>query len=53
MEIIAAEPGMFVRVALLAAACAIVSVIFCETMHLSERAAEKLLPNAERWVPWW
>ena len=46
VETIAAEPGMFVRVALLAAVCAFVSVIFCETMHLSERAAEKLAPNA-------
>ena len=46
VEAIAAEPGMFVRVALLAAVCAFVSVIFCETMHLSERAAEKMAPNA-------
>ena len=46
LETLAAEPGMFIRVALLASVCALVSVIFCETMHLSEKAAEKWIPNA-------
>ena len=40
------EPFMLVRIAVLAAACAIVSVLFCETMHFTEKGVRMLLPNS-------
>ena len=39
--------GMTLRVALLAGACALVSVLFCETIHIAERVFQKRVPN-----PW-
>ena len=37
--------GMFLRVGVLAVLCALVSVLFCEGIHVAERAAKKVLPN--------
>ena len=42
------EAGMMVRVAVLAALCALVSVLFCHTIHLVEHLLEKWIPN--EWV---
>lgn len=47
---VAAPPlaaGMLLRVAGLAVLCALVSVLFCETIHFTEKQASKHLPN-----PW-
>lgn len=38
--------GGFVRVAVLAALCAVLSILFCELLHVSGRLAGKLLPNS-------
>ncbi len=43
----ALEVWMLVRVAVLAALCAAVSVLFCETIHFAERWMKRRLPN-----PW-
>ena len=43
----ALEPLMLLRVALLAVLCAFVSVLFCETIHMTEKAMAKWLPD-----PW-
>lgn len=43
----ALETWMLVRVAVLSALCAAVSVLFCETIHLTERRMKQSLPN-----PW-
>ena len=40
------EALIVVKVIALAIACALLSVLFCEIMHLSSRYAEKLLPNS-------
>ena len=37
--------GSFVKVAVLAALCAVLSVIFCELLHASSRLASKKIPN--------
>ena len=45
---VAAPPpslGLTLRVALFAALCALVSVLFCETVHASERLFKKYFPN--------
>ena len=42
------ETWMFLRVAVLAVLCALVSVLFCETIHFAEHQMKKWLPNA--WV---
>jgi len=42
------ETWMLVRVAALAVLCALVSVLFCEVIHLAEHQMKKRLPNA--WV---
>ncbi|MDD3347374.1 chloride channel protein [Oscillibacter sp.] len=42
------EAWMLVRVAGLAALCALVSVLFCSTLHFAERQMHRALPNA--WV---
>ena len=42
------EVGMMVRVAVFAVLCALVSVLFCRTIHLVERLLEKWIPN--EWV---
>lgn len=39
------HPVMLIRVCVLAALCAILSVIFCEVMHASGRFAEKVVKN--------
>ena len=39
------ELGVFLRVAVLAILCALVSMAFCSAMHWSERGAEKIFPN--------
>ena len=47
---VAAPPlttGMLLRVALLSALCALVSVLFCETIHFAEKKASRLVKN-----PW-
>ena len=41
------ETWMFVRVAVLAVLCALVSVLFCEMIHLAEHKVKQYLPN-----PW-
>ena len=48
VEMPALELWMVVRVAVLAALCALVSVLFCGTIHFAEREAKKRLPNA--WI---
>ena len=40
--------AMMARVAALAVLCALVSVLFCETLHLSERLMKRAFPNV--WV---
>lgn len=40
------QPAMVVRVCLLAALCALLSVLFCEFMHASAKLAAKVMPNA-------
>lgn len=45
VEAIPMSPSGFFLVAILAAACALISVVFCETMHYSERLAEHIAPN--------
>ena len=42
------EAWMLVRVAVLAVLCALVSVLFCETIHFAEHQMKRRLPNA--WV---
>lgn len=42
---IAYSTGGFVRVAVLAALCAVLSVLFCELLHATSRLAGKHLPN--------
>lgn len=42
----ALEAWMLVRVALLGAACALVSILFCRTIHFAEHQAAKRIPNA-------
>ena len=42
---LAVHPVMLVRVCVLAALCAVLSVIFCELMHASNRLAEKAVKN--------
>lgn len=44
----ALEPGMLVRTAVLAALCALVSLLFCNTLHFVENQLKRWLPNA--WV---
>ncbi len=44
----ALEPMMLVRVGLLAAACAMVSILFCSVIHFAEHEMKKWLPNA--WI---
>ena len=39
------QPAMVVRVCLLAALCALLSVLFCEFMHASAKLAAKVMPN--------
>ena len=39
------QPAMVVRVCLLAALCALLSVLFCELMHASAKLAAKVMPN--------
>ena len=39
------QPAMVVRVCLLAALCALLSVLFCEFMHASAKLAVKVMPN--------
>jgi len=41
------ETWMFMRVAVLAVLCALVSVLFCEVLHLAEHKVKRYLPN-----PW-
>ena len=41
------QTGMLLRVALLAALCALVSIVFCNTIHFAERQMQKRVPN-----PW-
>lgn len=41
----AVQPSMVVRVCLLAALCALLSVLFCEFMHASAKLAAKVMPN--------
>ena len=43
----ATEPVMMIRITLFAAACALLSVLFCEMIHAAERGMKKYLPN-----PW-
>lgn len=43
----ALAPGMLVRVALLSLLCALVSILFCDVMHLAEHELKHRLPN-----PW-
>lgn len=43
----AIEPFTFFRVAALAALCAVVSILFCNTIHAAEHQMKKWLPN-----PW-
>lgn len=38
--------GSFVSVAILAALCAVLSILFCELLHASGKLAGKLLPNS-------
>ena len=40
------EAWMLVRVAVLAALCAVVSILFCNTIHFAEHQLQKRLPNA-------
>ncbi|WP_455581712.1 chloride channel protein [Dysosmobacter sp.] len=40
------ETGMLLRVALLAALCAVVSILFCNTIHFAEHQLAKRIPNA-------
>ena len=47
VEAPALEPWMLVRVAVLAALCALVSVLFCTALHFAEHQMKKRLPN-----PW-
>lgn len=47
VEMPALEPWMLARVAVLAALCALVSVLFCETIHFAEHQMKRRLPN-----PW-
>ncbi len=47
VEMPALETWMLVRVAALAALCALVSVLFCNTIHFTERQMAKRVPN-----PW-
>ena len=44
----AVSVSMLLRVAVLAAFCGLLSVIFCEVLHLTEKQLHKLLPN--RWI---
>ena len=41
------EASMMLRVAILAALCALVSIVFCNGIHLAERQMQKRIPN-----PW-
>ncbi|SFP40009.1 H+/Cl-antiporter ClcA [Oscillibacter sp. PC13] len=41
------EAGMMTRVAILAALCALVSILFCNTIHFAEHQMQKHIPN-----PW-
>lgn len=47
VEMLELEIWMLVRVAVLAALCALVSVLFCSTIHFAEHQMKKRLPN-----PW-
>ena len=47
VEMPALETWMMVRVAVLAALCALVSVLFCNTIHFAEHQMAKRIPN-----PW-
>lgn len=42
------DSWMMVRVALLAALCALVSVLFCQTIHFAEHQMQKRIPNV--WI---
>lgn len=48
VEMPALEPMMLVRVAALAALCAMVSILFCGVIHFAEHQMKKWLPNA--WI---
>ena len=47
VEMPALEAGMLIRVAVLAALCALVSAVFCGVLHVAERQMRRYLPN-----PW-
>ena len=42
---LALEPVMIIRVAVLSACCAVLSIVFCETMHASGKLAERAVRN--------
>ena len=46
VEAMALSTGGIIKVILLAFICAVVSVLFCELLHSSEKLAEKLMPNS-------
>ncbi|WP_295580400.1 chloride channel protein [uncultured Oscillibacter sp.] len=48
VEMPALEAWMLLRVAALAVLCALVSILFCSTIHFAEHQMQKRLPNA--WV---
>lgn len=45
LPVFPAAPGLMVRICILAALCAVLSVCFCKTMHFSSHTAEKLVKN--------
>ena len=45
VEAVAESAPVFLEVAVLAVGCAIVSIVFCRTMHAANKWAAKLMPN--------